>query len=51
MILSAWNFEYALQLESKKMIMFSLCETSDAFIDAFLLFQSSFSSVKTGLID
>ena len=29
----------------------SLCETANVFIDAFLLFQNPFSSVKTGHID
>ena len=46
MILSAWHFEYALQLQSTKTICFPLCETSSAFIDAFLLFQNIFSSVR-----
>ena len=35
MTLSTWNFEYALQLQSNKNDMFSLFETSNAFIDAF----------------
>ena len=34
MILSTWNFEYALQLQSTKRIMFSLFGTANAFIDA-----------------
>ena len=34
MILSTWNFEYALQLKYENG-MFLLCETSSAFIDAF----------------
>ena len=35
MMLSTWNFEYALQLQSTENGMFSLCETSNAFIDAY----------------
>ena len=35
MIPSTLNFEYALQLHSMKNNIFSLCETSNAFIHAF----------------
>ena len=41
MTLSTWNFEYALQLQSMKMICFRYFETSNAFIDAFFSIQKS----------
>ena len=60
MILSTWNFEYALQLQNTKTVcfrygMFLLCETSNAFIDALcyskILFHHSgpFKLIKTML--
>ena len=41
MKLSTWNFEYALQLQSKK-YMFSLCETFKVFINAFCCSKTHF---------
>ena len=42
MILSTWNFEYALALQSMKTIYFSLFEASSEFIHDFCIYKVDF---------
>ena len=48
MILSTWNFEYALALQSTKTILFSLFETCSEFINALCLSKVHFH--QSGLL-
>ena len=41
MVLSTWDFEYTLQLQSKKKDILSLYETSQKFIHACLFYRNT----------
>ena len=45
------KFRVCFTLAKYKNDMLALCETTNVFIDAFLLFQNPFSSVRIILID